>query len=457
MAVFFLGLEVLMSAKNKRIPAAPRQRVHANAAGIDVGSAAHVVAVPADRDGQPLRTFGVFTADLRALAEWLRQCQVSSVALESTGVYGMSLCDFLESAGFEVVVIDPRTLARNLKKKTDVCDAAWLQELHSYGLLKSCFRSPHEVRALRTLWRHREHLVTEAARLLQMMQKVLTQINIYLHLAVADIAGATGLRILRAIAQGQHAPNRLAKLRDPNCQKSEEAIAKALEGTWDAAHLFELKQLLKAWDFYQGQLQACDQEYDKAAGQMPDKTQGRPLPPAEKRAQKHRNTPAAFDGDALIFKMTGVRLTEVDGLGANTVLTVLSDTGANLAAQFGTEKHFAAWTTLAPRKHQSGKRTKYPAQTASRVAKAFRLAARALLHSKSVLGNFLRRLRARLGIGTAIRATACKLAKLFYRLITQGEAYRRESTALEEAKQRERQLRALQRKAHELGMQLLPA
>jgi transposase len=446
-----------MSAKNKRLPAGPRQRVHANAAGIDVGSEAHVVAVPADRDAQPLRTFGVFTADLRALAEWLRQCQVTTVALESTGVYWMSLCDYLESAGFEVLVIDPRTLARNLKKKTDVCDAAWLQELHSFGLLKSCFRSPHEVRALRTLWRHREHLVTEAAKLLQMMQKVLTQMNVYLHLAVADIAGATGLRILRAIAQGQHDPNQLAKLRDPNCHKSEEEIAKALEGTWDAAHLFELKQLLKAWDFYQGQLQACDQEYDKAVGQMPDKTQGRPLPKADKHVQKHRNTPTAFDGDALIFKMTGVRLTEVDGLGASTVLTVLSETGANLAARFATEKQFAAWTTLAPRKHQSGKRTKYPAQTASRVARAFRLAARALLHNKSILGNFLRRLRARLGIGTAIRATACKLAKLFYRLITRGEAYRRDSTALEEAKQRERQLRALQRKAHELGMQLLPA
>jgi transposase len=190
---------------------------------------------------------------------------------------------------------------------------------------------------------------------------------------------------------------------------------------------------------------------------MPDKTEGRPLPDPEKRPPKHRNSPTAFDSHALIFKMTGVRLTEVDGLGASTVLTVLSETGPDLAAKFASAKHFAAWTTLAPRKYQSGKRTKFPAQTASRVAKAFRLAARALLNCKSVLGNFLRRLRARLGIGTAIRATACKLAKLFYRLITKGEAYRRESTEAEEAKQRERQLRALEHKAHELGMQVVPA
>jgi len=445
-----------MPAKKKRSPTPPPKVVHPNAAGIDVGSDAHVVAVPADRDPEPVRTFGVFTADLRVLADWLKHCGVTSIVIESTGVYWMSLCDFLEEQGFEVLVVDPRSLARNLKKKTDVHDAAWLQELHAFGLLKSCFRPDQEIRALRTLWRHRDHLVTEAAKLLQMMQKVLVQMNVYLHLAVADIAGVTGMRILRAIAQGQHDPQTLAAMRDPNCKKSKAEIAKALEGTWDAAHLFELKQLLKAWDFYQGQLHGCDREYDKAAGKMPDKTQGRPLPEPQKRPNKHRNSPSTIASDALIFKMTGVRLTEVDGLGASTVLTVLSETGPDLAAKFATEKHFAAWTTLAPRKHQSGKRTKFPAQTASRVAKAFRLAARVLLNCKSVLGNFLRRLRARLGIGTAIRATACKLAKLFYRLITKGEAYRRESTEAEEARQRERQLQALQRKAQALGMQVLP-
>jgi transposase len=420
-----------MPAKKKRSPAPPPLIANPHAAGIDVGGESHMVAVGADKDAQLVRSFGVFTDDLRQLAAWLTQCGVTTVVLESTGVYWMPLCDLLEAQGFEVLVVDPRTLARNLKKKTDVSDAAWLQELHSFGMLKSCFRPDAEVRHLRTLWRHRDHLVTEAAKLLQMMQKVLVQMNVFLHLAVADIAGATGMRILRAICQGHRNPQTLAELRDPKCKKSKEEIAKALQGTWDAAHLFELKQLLKAWDFYQTQIHLCDKEYAKAAGKMPDKTAGRPLPEPQKRPQPHRHSVTAFASDELIFKMTGVRLTEVDGLGASTVLTVLSETGPDLGAKFPTEKHFAAWTTLAPRKHQSGKRTKYPAHTASRVAKAFRLAARALLHSKSVLGNFLRRLRARLGIGTAIRATACKLAKLFYRLITKGEAYRRESTEVE--------------------------
>jgi transposase len=323
-------------------------------------------------------------------------------------------------------------------------------------MLKSCFRPDAEVRALRTLWRHREHLIIEAAKLLQMMQKVLVQMNVHLHLVVSDIAGATGMRILRAIAHGQRNPTKLAGLRDPQCKKSAAEIAKALEGVWDSAHLYELKDLLKTWDHYQQRIQGCDREYEKAAGKMPDKAQGRPVPEPQKQTQKHRNSVSAFDGDALIFNMTGVRVTDVDGLATNTVLTVLSETGPNLEAKFPTEKHFAAWTTLAPRRHQSGRRTKYPARTASRVARAFRLAARALINSKSVLGHFLRRLRTRLGIGTAIRATANKLAKLFYRLITRGEAYRRGNLAAEEIKQRERQLKALQRKAQEFGMQLIP-
>ena len=199
-----------MPAPKKRSSAPAPNVVHPNAAGIDVGSEAHVVAVPVDRDPEPVRSFGVFTADLRTLAAWLKRCAITTVVLESTGVYWMSLCDFLEAQGFEVLVVDPRSLARNLKKKTDVSDAAWLQELHAFGLLKSCFRPDPEVRALRTLWRHRDHLVTEAAKLLQMMQKVLVQMNVYLHLAVNDIAGVTGMRILRAIAQGHHDPQTLA-------------------------------------------------------------------------------------------------------------------------------------------------------------------------------------------------------------------------------------------------------
>lgn len=439
-----------------RSPQPPPRVVQPDAAAIDAGSEWHVVAVPPERDSQPVRTFGVFTADLRALIAWLQQCGIKTVVLESTGVYWMSAGDALEAAGIEVLLVDPRSLARNLKKKTDVCDAVWLQELHAFGMLKGCFRPAAAVRALRTLWRQRDHLTTAAAQQLQMLQKVLVQMNVHLHLAVSDIAGVTGMRILRAIVNGQRDPKKLAQLRDPMCRRSEAEIAKALEGQWDEAHLFELKQLLQAWDFYRQQIVACEKAFLKAGGTLPDRSQGQPLPEPGKPLQRHRNSPQ-FDGRALIFRWTGVDVTDVDGLGVNTVLTVLAETGPDLASKFATEKHFAAWTTLAPRRAQSGKRVRHPLQSASRVAKAFRLAARALIGSDSVLGSFLRRLRARLGIGPAIRATAHKLAKLMYRLITKGEAYRRESTAAEEAKHRERQIRALERRARELGMQLQPA
>ncbi len=208
-----------MPRKKTRQPIPPPRIVRPCAAAMNVGSASHVVAVDPACDPQPVRSFGVYTADLQTLAEWLRHCGVTSVVLESTGVYWMCLCDFLESQGFEVVVVDPRSLARNLKKKTDVCDAVWLQQMHACGQLKSCFRPAHEVLALRTLWRHREHLITEAAKLLQMMLKVLVQMNVHLDLAVSSIAGVTGMRILRAIAQGQRDPQTLAAMRDPTARK----------------------------------------------------------------------------------------------------------------------------------------------------------------------------------------------------------------------------------------------
>jgi len=272
-----------------------------DAAGIDVGGDAPVVAVPSDRDAEGVRPFGVFTAALRWRADWLQQCGVTPGVLESTGVYGMSRGAVLDAHGVAVRVVAPRTRARTLKKKTDVCDAAWWQARHRFGLLPSCFRPEHEGRALRTWWRHRAQLVTEAATLLQMMQKVLVPRNVSLHRAVADRAGATGRRLLRALCQGHRDPQARAALRDPNCQKSKEAIAKALEGTWEAAHLFEPKHLRKAWDFDPHQRHVCDKAYQKAAGQMPDPSQGRPLPEPAKRPHKHRHAPTAFDSDALLF------------------------------------------------------------------------------------------------------------------------------------------------------------
>ena len=363
--------------KDQSVGAAPARVANSNAAAIDVGGDAHFVAVPADRDPQPVRSFGPFTGDLTEMARWLKACRIDTVVLESTGHFWIPVYDALEAAGFEVVLVDPRTLTRHLRKKSDVIDCQWLQDLHAVGLLKGCFRPDDQVRALRALWRHRARLVTEAGKLLQRMQKVLVEMNVHLHLAVADIAGATGLRIIRAIVQGERRAAQLAKLRDPHCRRDEAEIARALEGSWRDEHLFELKQLLRSWDFHREQTCACDRQVAKVCGVFEDKSRGRPLPEDSKRPKENRNTPE-FDGPALIHRMTGVELTAVDGLGTITALTVLSETGPDLS-KWPTAKQFASGTKLAPRRDQSGQRIRspsYPARGASRVAQAVRLAAR---------------------------------------------------------------------------------
>ena len=444
---------------NKAADAAapPARQPNLNAAAIDVGGEAHFVAVPPDRDPQPVRSFGPFTADLAAMAAWLKACRIDTVALESTGHFWIPVYDALEAAGLQVVLVDPRTLARDLRKKSDVIDCQWLQDLHALGLLKGCFRPDDQVRALRALWRHRARLVAEAGTILQRIQKVLVEMNVHLHLVVADVAGATGMRIIRAILKGQRDPAKLASLRDKACRRDEAEIARALQGSWRDEHLFELKQLVRSWDFHRDQAAGCDRQFAKACAAMPDKGEGRPLDGAAKRAQDHRNTPE-FDGRALVHRMTGVDLTAADGLGVNTVLTVLSETGTDLS-KWPTAGHFASWTKLSPRRDQSGKRIRspsFPARGASRVAQAFRLAARGLWRSQTVMGQYLRRMKSRLGPASAIRATAHKLSKLFWHLMTSGEAYRRVDPAQEEARQRERRLKSLRRQAEELGMALSP-
>ena len=294
--------------------ALPARQPNLNAAAIDVGGEAHFVAVPPDRDPQPVRSFGPFTSDLAAMAAWLKACRIDTVALESTGHFWIPVYDALEAAGLVVVLVDPRTLTRHLRKKSDVIDCQWLQDLHALGLLKGCFRPDDQVRALRALWRHRARLVVEAGTILQRIQKVLVEMNVHLHLVVADVAGATGMRIIRAILKGQRDPAKLAQLRDKACRRSEAEIARALQGSWREEHLFELKQLVRSWDFHRDQAAGCDRQFAKACSAMPDKGEGRPLDGAAKQPQEHRNTPE-FDGRALIHRMTGVDLTAVDGLG----------------------------------------------------------------------------------------------------------------------------------------------
>ena len=240
--------------------------VNLNAAGIDVGAESHFVAVPEGRDEQSVREFGAFTVDLYVLAEWIEECGIETVAMESTGVYWIPLFQVLEERGFEVMLVDPRRLKSVPGRKTDVVDCQWLQQLHTYGLLAGAFRPQDQIRQLRSYLRQRSMLIAYASHHIQHMHKALTQMNIKLQHVVSDVTGKTGMAIIRAIVAGERDPHKLAQLRDYRIKADEETIAKALQGHWRAEHLFELAQAVELYMTYQEKIAECDQRIEAQLG-----------------------------------------------------------------------------------------------------------------------------------------------------------------------------------------------
>jgi len=437
--------------------ATPLSVIHAHAAGIDVGATEHWVAVPGD-DPAEVRRFGACTADLEAVADWLAACGVTTVALESTGVFWIPLFELLESRGFDVRRVDARQL-RHIpgRPKTDAHDAQWLQRLHTYGLLAAAFRPDEPVCVLRSYLRQRAMLVTYAAQHVQHMQKALTQMNVKLQHVVSDITGVTGRAIIRAIGAGQRDPAELAKLRDDRCGHSAADIARALYGTWRAEHRFALQQAVALYDFYHRQVAACDRQIEEHLRQFADHSGGRPLPPKARRRRRGDHRPA-FDARAALYRMAGGDLTGIEGIEESTAPVVLSEIGTDMS-RWPSAKQFCSWLGLCPEHRISGgkvlaRRTK---PCANRAAAALRLAAHALHRSQSALGAFLRRLKARVGAPKAITATAHKLARLVYSLLKNGTAYVTQGMEEYERRYRERLVQNLSRRAKELGYALVEA
>jgi transposase len=429
-----------------------------HAAGIDIGATEHWVAVPPDCDLQSVRRFGACTADLEAIAQWLQQCGVTTVAMESTGVYWIPLFELLEARGFVVVLADAREGPRAPgRPKSDVQDCQWLQRLHTYGLLAAAFRPPEQICVLRSYLRQRAMLVTYAGQHIQHMQKALTQMNIKLQHVVSDVTGVTGMAILKAILNGERDPTTLAQLRDRHGQHSEAEIARALQGNWRAEHRFALQQALELYEFYHQQIATCDRQIEAHLQTFADKSAGKVLP-YRPRKRKRRATEPRFDARPPLFRVAGVDLTTIEGIDENTALVLLSEVGTDMS-RWPTEKHFAAWLGLCPQHKISGGKVlaRKVRPSANRAATALRLAAPWLHHSHSALGAFLRRLKARLGAPKAITATAHKLARLVYRLLKHGEDYVAQGMAEYEQAYRERMVQHLVRKAKALGYKLLPA
>jgi transposase len=355
-------------------------RINPNAAGIDCGSEEHYVAVPADRDATPVRSFKTVTAELHRLADWLTACGVTTVAMESTGVYWIPLYEILESRGLDVVLVNARHVKNVPGRKTDVVDCQWLQELHSVGLLRGSFRPTAAIAALRAFLRHRETLVQSAAIHAQRMQKALVQMNLQLPTVITDITGVTGLRILRDIIAGQTDPHALAQHRDHRCQASEAEITAALTGHYRPEHVFVLQQNLELFDAFQRQLSACDVAIEAhvqtLAAQAP--APAGPLPTPRTRRKPCDNEPR-FDMRTPLHQLTGVDLTQIDALGPYSALRLLAEIGTDMS-RWPTEKHFTSWLTLAPHNKISGGRllSSKTQPSANRAAGILRLAAMSL-------------------------------------------------------------------------------
>jgi transposase len=425
---------------------------HPNAAGIDIGSAAHYVAVPPERDAEPVREFPSFTADLHAMADWLEACGVDTVAMESTGVYWIPLYELLDARGFTVLLVNARHVKNVSGRKSDVLDCQWLQQLLTYGLLRGAFRPADAVCALRALSRQREMLLRSQGRQVQHMQKALTQMNLQLANVISDVAGETGQKILRAIVAGERDGHALAAMRNVRIRASAEQIAKSLQGTWRAEHLFALKQALAAFDFIGTQLAECDCEIEAQLERL-HAHEGSPA--KGKRRSRARNAPK-FDLREHLFKLCGVDLTRIDGIDVTTALAVISEVGTDMS-RFATVKRFTSWLGLCPGTKITGGKvlSGKTARVANRAAQALRLAAAALRSSHSALGAYFRRLCSRMDKPKAVTAAAHKLARLIYTMLTKGEEYTDQGQDYYEERYRERVLRQLSKRAEKLGMKLV--
>lgn len=448
----------LGSAKSGHPLKLPKSRqaltlTHPNAAGIDIGNAAHFVAVPPDRDDEPVRQFASFTVDLESLADWLQACGIEIVAMESTGVYWIPLYELLDARGFTVLLVNARHVKNVSGRKSDVLDCQWLQQLMSYGLLRGAFRPADAVCVLRSLTRQRDMLLRNQSRHVLHMQKALTQMNIQLANVISDVVGDTGQKILRAIIAGERDGRVLAAMKDCRIRASVDEIAKSLQGNWRTEHLFALKQAMELFDFYATQLSQCDHEIEIQLSNL-SAYEGSPAKD-KKRGGVSRNAPK-FNLREQLFRMCGVDLTRIDGINITTALAVMSEIGPDMT-RFATVKHFTSWLGLCPGtritggKIMSGKTLR----CANRAAQALRMAAASLRTSQSGLGAYYRRICSRMDRPKAITAAAHKLARLIYRLLTKGEEYTDQGQDYYEERYRERVLYNLKKRAEKLGMKLV--
>lgn len=443
-------------AEVRRVEGLPVTQAHA--AGIDIGSRSHWVCVgySTDDGADFVREFPAHTDGLRQILAFLREHQITTVAMEASGIYWVPLYELLEAHGLEVVLVDPSyTKQVKGRPKTDRLDCQWIYRLHSVGLLAPAFRPDEKTCQLRSYLRQRANVIRYAGQHIQHMEKALEQMNLKLTGIISDITGVTGRAVIQAILKGTRDPHKLARLRHERCKATAAEIAQALDGSYRDEHLFALRQAYEAWQFYPKQLDKVDAQIQQQLARM---KQDRTLSPLRTRPRTGGRKPnhPRFDVRTALYYVVGIDLTEIEGIEEMTALTVISEIGPEMS-RFATVKHFCSWLGLCPQVRKTGGRLRSSRTRAgvNRAAAAFRLAANGLHSSKGALGAFLRRKKSHLGAPQAVTATAHKLARIVYLALKHGMAYVRQTQEEYEAKMRDRQVKAVKRKARQLGLEVI--
>jgi transposase len=421
--------------------------INSTAAGIDVSDTEMMVAYPVSSDKLEIRSFGCFTRDLHLLAQSLRSNGITTVAMESTGVYWVTLFLLLQEYGFEVYLVNAKHAKNVTGRKEDESDAEWIQKLHSCGLLSASFQPDNMMRTLRSIVRHRKNLVRTSSSYINRMQKALELMNIKLHTIISDIDGKTGLLIIEAIIAGERNPEVLADLRDRRIKASREDIIKSLEGYWTTEHLFELRQCYQMYCVHRDMIRECDLEIEKQLiEQIASKNDGLipQIPKTKKKSAKHQ---VPFNLTGYLKNMLEVDVTQVFGISEISALSIMSEVGLDMT-KWKSEHHFTSWLGLAPNTKKSGGKI-----ISSRIPKkkhyagqAFRMAANSLYNSKSPIGDFYRRIRAKAGAGKAVVATARKLAIIYYKMVLNKEAFNPNALLEYQQKYKQKKINQLKKK-----------
>ena len=451
--------------KNKRSAVARNQDwslglavVNSKAAGIDIGNEEHFVAVPPSMDPQPVRMFGCYTSELKRMATWLRSLGITTVAMQSTGVYWIAVADTLREQGMRVTVANGRDTKNLPGRKTDIQECQWLLKLHVYGLLKDSFVPDEQLLAMRRYWRQRQQHIADASTAVQRMQKTLTQMNVQLRNAISDITGTTGISIIEAILSGERDPEKLAQFRDPRVKKSKRELAQALEGNWREELLFILQQEYETYCMYQGKAAECDAALERHLARLQQRADPAELPPCprHKKPRSGDNVPSNFDLREELFRVSGADLTQIDGINVLTAQTILAEVGWDVS-YWPTEGQFVSWLGLAPNHKISGGKIigRDYRKVVSGAGQALRMCATTLLRSKTYLGAQYRRLRTKLGAPKAIKAMAARLARIVYRMLKFGLDYVDKGAHYYEQKYREQQIRQITKQARKLGLHIV--